>query len=116
MMGAFKFVSAVEGANADRAKKHKEYLARKEEAEQNGTEFNEEEPVSEPLIPVVGCEFYISDRYEQKQFTKDDPDRRTQVVLLAKDFNGYKNLAKLSSIGFLKGSILEFQGLAGIDR
>ena len=75
----------------------------KQEAEENGTEFNEAEPVSEPLIPVVGCEFYISERYEQKQFTKDDPDRRTCVVLLAKDFNGYKNLAKLSSIGFLKG-------------
>lgn len=103
MMGAFKFVSAVEGANGDRAKKHKEYLTAKQEAEENGTEFNDVEPDSEPLIPVVGCEFYISDRYEQKQFTKDDPDRRTQVVLLAKDFNGYKNLAKLSSIGFLKG-------------
>ena len=103
MMGAFKFVSAVESTNSDRSKKHKEYVAKKQEAEENGTEFNETEPVSEPLIPVVGCEFYISDRYEQKQFTKDDPDRRTQVVLLAKDFNGYKNLAKLSSIGFLKG-------------
>ncbi|MEC3875796.1 DNA polymerase III subunit alpha [Chryseobacterium salviniae] len=103
MMGAFKFVSAVEGANAERAKKHKEYIAKKQEAEEKGEVFNEAEPVSEPLIPVVGCEFYISDRYEQKQFTKDDPDRRTQVVLLAKDFNGYKNLAKLSSIGFLKG-------------
>ncbi|WP_407402687.1 DNA polymerase III subunit alpha [Chryseobacterium sp.] len=103
MMGAFKFVSAVESANSDRAKKHKEYVTKKQEAEENGTEFTEEEPISEPLIPVVGCEFYISDRYEQKQFTKDDPDKRTQVVLLAKDFNGYKNLAKLSSIGFLKG-------------
>jgi len=103
MMGAFKFVSAVESTNFDRAKKHKEYLAKKQEAEEKGEDFNEVEPVSEPLIPVVGCEFYISDRYEQKQFTKDDPDRRTQVVLLAKDFNGYKNLAKLSSIGFLKG-------------
>ncbi|MBL1222842.1 DNA polymerase III subunit alpha [Chryseobacterium sp. L7] len=103
MMGAFKFVSAVESANSDRSKKHKEFLAKKQEAEENGTEFTEAEPVSTPLIPVVGCEFYISERYEQKQFTKDDPDRRTQMVLLAKDFNGYKNLAKLSSIGFLKG-------------
>lgn len=103
MMGAFKFVSAVESLNSDRSKKYKEYLAKKQEAEDNGKEFNEAEPATEPLIPIVGCEFYISDRYEQKQFTKDDPDRRTQVVLLAKDFNGYKNLAKLSSIGFLKG-------------
>ncbi|WP_294207953.1 DNA polymerase III subunit alpha [uncultured Chryseobacterium sp.] len=103
MMGAFKFVSAVESLNSDRHKKYKEYLAKKQEAEESGTEFNEAAPAAEPLIPIVGCEFYISDRYEQKQFTKDDPDRRTQVVLLAKDFNGYKNLAKLSSIGFLKG-------------
>ncbi|WP_419868253.1 DNA polymerase III subunit alpha [Chryseobacterium sp. CT-SW4] len=103
MMGAFKFVSAVESTNSDRAKKHKEYLAKKQEAEENGQEFKDPEPSADPLIPIVGCEFYISDRYEQKQFTKDDPDRRTQVVLLAKDFNGYKNLAKLSSIGFLKG-------------
>ena len=103
MMGAFKFVSAIESANSDRKKKVEEFTKKKEEAEANGTEFTEEEPVFEPLIPVVGCEFYISDRYEQKQFTKDDPDKRTQVVLLAKDFNGYKNLAKLSSIGFLKG-------------
>ncbi|RMZ58610.1 DNA polymerase III subunit alpha [Chryseobacterium nematophagum] len=103
MMGAFKFVSAVEGVNGDRTKKYKEYITKKQEAEDKGEAFNEEEPASQPLVPVVGCEFYISDRYEQKQFTKDDPDRRTQVVLLAKDFNGYKNLAKLSSIGFLKG-------------
>lgn len=103
MMGAFKFVSAVESLNSDRSKKYKEYLAKKQEAEESGTEFNEAEPATEPLVPIVGCEFYISDRYEQKQFTKDDPDRRTQVVLMAKNFNGYKNLAKLSSIGFLKG-------------
>ncbi len=103
MMGAFKFVSAVESANGDRKKKYQEFLSKKQEAEENGTDFNEKEPISESLIPIVGCEFYISDRYEQKQFTKDDPDIRTQVVLLAKDFQGYKNLAKLSSIGFLKG-------------
>ena len=54
-------------------------------------------------MPVLGCEFFISDRPEQKQFTKDDPDRRTQVVLLAKNFNGYRNLAKLSSLGFVNG-------------
>jgi DNA polymerase-3 subunit alpha len=46
---------------------------------------------------------FIFQTVTSKTSTKDDPDRRTQVVLLAKDFNGYKNLAKLSSIGFLKG-------------
>lgn len=103
MMGAFKFVTAIEGANADTNKKHKEYLFKKQEAEEKGETFNDPEPTTDQLIPIVGCEFYISERYEQKQFTKDDPDRRTQVILLAKDFEGYKNLVKLSSIGFQKG-------------
>lgn len=103
MMGAFKFVSAVEDTNAARLKKHQEYWDKKKQAEENSEDFIEEEPIKEPLIPIVGCEFFISERFEQKQFTKDDPDRRTQVVLLAKDFEGYKNLIKLSSIGFQKG-------------
>ncbi|QIG89367.1 DNA polymerase III subunit alpha [Chryseobacterium sp. POL2] len=103
MMGAFKFVSAVEAVNGDREKAYKSYLEKKQEAEEKSEDFTEEEPNKEPLIPIIGCEFFISDRYEQKQFTKDDPDKRTQMVLLAKDFEGYKNLAKLSSIGFVKG-------------
>ncbi|MGL6037296.1 MAG: DNA polymerase III subunit alpha, partial [Soonwooa sp.] len=103
MMGAFKFVSAMEDVNAARDKAYKSYLEKKKEAEEKGEDFTEAEPPKEPLMPVLGCEFFISDRYEQKQFTKDDPDKRTQVVLLAKDFEGYKNLAKLSSIGFVKG-------------
>ena len=79
MMGAFKFVTAVEGTNSGRSKKHKEYLAKKQEAEEKGETFDEEEPNNDQLIPIVGCEFFISNRYEQKQFTKDDPDRRTQM-------------------------------------
>ena len=94
MMGVFKFVSEVEKVNGDLKKKHQELK-----------ESNPEESIPElkQLIPIIGCEFYISDRPEQKQFTKDDPDRRTNVVLLAKNFNGYKNLAKLSSLGYTKG-------------
>ena len=91
LMGAFKFVSEVEKYNGDIKKK-------KAEAEEKGEEFTKT-----PLIPVLGCEFYISERPEQKQFTKDDPDRRTNMVLLAKNFKGYKNLAKLSSLGFTNG-------------
>ncbi|MCQ4034698.1 DNA polymerase III subunit alpha [Kaistella montana] len=103
MMGAFKFVSEVEKTNGNIKKNYQEYLDKKQKADEEGTEFNETEPRKNPLIPIIGCEFYISDRPEQKQFTKDDPDRRTNVVLLAKNFNGYKNLAKLSSLGYVKG-------------
>ncbi|WP_027377324.1 DNA polymerase III subunit alpha [Kaistella palustris] len=103
MMGAFKFVSEVEKANGAIKSKHAEFEAQKEKALAEGQEFKETEPRKKPLIPIIGCEFYISDRPEKKQFTKDDPDRRTHIVLLAKNFNGYKNLAKLSSMGFVNG-------------
>lgn len=103
MMGAFKFVSEVEKANGQIKKTFEEYEKRRAEAEENNQPFTETPPRSAPLIPVIGCEFYISDRPEQKQFTKDDPDRRTHMVLLAKNFDGYKNLAKLSSLGYVNG-------------
>lgn len=102
MMGAFKFVSEVEKANAAIKKERKEYKTRKQEAEDLGKIFTEEAP-RKSLVPIVGCEFYLSDRPQQKQFTKDDPDRRTNMVLLAKNFEGYKNLAKLSSLGYVEG-------------
>lgn len=103
MMGAFKFVSEVEKTNANLKKAYQEYLDQKEKAEEEGLSFTDLEPRKNPLIPIIGCEFYLSDRPDQKQFTKDDPDRRTNVVLLAKNFNGYKNLAKLSSLGYING-------------
>ena len=103
MMGAFKFISEVENYNSKVKKAYQEYIDQKQKAEEEGVEFTETEPQQKTIIPVLGCEFYISDRPEQKQFTKDDPDRRTNMVLLAKNFIGYKNLAKLSSIGFVKG-------------
>jgi len=103
MMGAFKFVSEVEKANGNIKKEYQNWSENKQKAEEENTAFDEAQPRKDPLIPVIGCEFYISDRPEQKQFTKDDPDRRTNVVVLAKNFNGYKNLAKLSSLGFLNG-------------
>lgn len=102
MMGAFKFVSEVEKANGNLKKALAEYEEKRKTAEEQNLDFSETPPRS-PLIPIIGCEFYLSDRPEQKQFSKDDPDRRTQVVLLAKNFEGYKNLAKLSSIGFVEG-------------
>ncbi len=103
MMGAFKFVSEVEKTNGNIKKNYAEYLDKKEKAKEAGTEFLETEPRKKPLIPIIGCEFYVSERPDQKQFTKDDPDRRTHIVLLAKNFKGYKNLVKLSSLGYING-------------
>jgi DNA polymerase-3 subunit alpha len=53
--------------------------------------------------PVVGCEFYITETRHQKTFTKEQKDKRYHQILLAKNDKGYKNLVKLTSLGFLEG-------------
>ncbi len=60
-------------------------------------------PQNQQIIPIIGCEVYISDNYLQNKFTKDNPDRRYNQVLLAKNYEGYKNLSKISTIGYTKG-------------
>jgi DNA polymerase III subunit alpha len=61
------------------------------------------EALNHELKPIVGCEFFIADERKKLKFTKDNPDKRYQQVLLAKNKNGYHNLAKLSSLGFTEG-------------
>ncbi len=53
--------------------------------------------------PVVGCEFYITLDRHQKTFTKDQKDPRHHQILLAKNEQGYRNLIKLTSLGFIEG-------------
>lgn len=50
--------------------------------------------------PIVGCEFYICEDLHNK--TKEN-NTRYHLVLLAKNLNGFHNLMKLSSIGFVDG-------------
>jgi DNA polymerase III subunit alpha len=53
--------------------------------------------------PIVGCEFYITTDRHQKTFTKDKKDPRNHQILLAKNEQGYRNLIKLTSLGFIEG-------------
>ncbi len=53
--------------------------------------------------PVVGCEFYITAQREIRQFTKEQRDPRHHQILLAKNEEGYKNLIRLTSLGFTEG-------------
>lgn len=55
------------------------------------------------IKPIVGCEFYVVDNRHKRQFTKDDKDKRYHQLLLAKDAEGYKNLVKLCSLGYMEG-------------
>ena len=55
------------------------------------------------LKPIVGCEFYLVDDRHKKQFSKEDKDNRYHQLMLAKNAQGYKNLAKLTSLGYIEG-------------
>lgn len=55
------------------------------------------------IKPVVGCEFYVVDDRHKKQFTKEDRDKRYHQLFLAKNSEGYKNLVKLCSLGYMDG-------------
>jgi DNA polymerase-3 subunit alpha len=53
--------------------------------------------------PIVGCEFYITTNRHIKTFTKEQKDQRHHQILLAKNEEGYRNLVKLTSLGFIEG-------------
>ena len=50
--------------------------------------------------PVIGCEVYVS---QQGHKTRSDSDRYNHLVLLCENQEGYRNLIKLVSTGYLDG-------------
>ncbi len=52
------------------------------------------------LKPIVGCEVYVS---QQGRFTRHESDRYNHLVLLCANQQGYRNLVKLVSAGYLEG-------------
>ncbi len=56
------------------------------------------------IKPIIGIEFYVAQdsrlKKEKKLAAKESP---SHLVLLAKDIEGYRNLMKLSSIGYVEG-------------
>jgi len=55
------------------------------------------------IKPIVGCEFYVvEDRFKNK-FSREAGDVRHHQLLLAKNEEGYKNLSKLCSLGYIEG-------------
>jgi DNA polymerase III subunit alpha len=62
---------------------------------------------------IIGCELIFTKNRLKLKFTKDDPDRRTYQLFLAKNLTGYRNLSKLSSLGYLEGN---YGGIPRIDK
>jgi DNA polymerase-3 subunit alpha len=87
MMGAFHFVREVNNYNL--GLKNKKAKAK---AEGKAANFNS-------IKPIIGCEFFVCENH----LDKNQKDYGYQIVLLAKNKNGYQNLAKMSSIAYTEG-------------
>mgnify|MGYP000424538976 FL=1 len=96
MMGAFHFVNAVNKHNSG-------VKAKIKTAESTG-----ETVTAKEIKPIIGCEFFVCENH----LDKTRKDNGYQIVLLAKNKNGYHNLAKLSSHAFVNG----FYYLPRIDK
>ena len=91
MMGAFRFISETQRYN-------------------QSIDNNQvgEGGIKQRIKPIVGCVFYVCEDHLNKNYK----DNGYHVVFLAKNKNGYNNLAKLSSIAYTKG----FYYVPRIDR
>ncbi|MEL6975707.1 MAG: DNA polymerase III subunit alpha, partial [Bacteroidota bacterium] len=96
MMGAFHFVKEITSHN-------------KNVREENTSLVEQgEEPTQREIKPIIGCEFYVCEDHTNKNVK----DYGYQIVLLAKNKNGYLNLCKMSSIAYTDG----FYYVPRIDR
>ena len=50
--------------------------------------------------PILGCEVYIS---EKDMTVKDKTNKRFHLILLAENNEGFKNIMKIVSIGYVEG-------------
>ena len=96
MMGAFHFVRAVKAHNKSVQEKNAEAVGKGEA------------PADKEIKPIIGCEFFVCEDHTNKNVK----DYGYQIVLLAKNKNGYHNLAKMSSIAYTDG----FYYVPRIDR
>ena len=57
------------------------------------------------IKPIIGCEIYVAptSRFERKGVDKGNKEYNNHLILLAMNLEGYKNLCKLVTIGFMEG-------------
>ena len=69
----------------------------------------------EGVKPILGCELYlVADRHKQKFSRKEgERDVRYHQLALAMTHEGYRNLSRLCSIGYLEG---KYSGYPRVDK
>ena len=87
MMGSFRFINEINQYN------------KQIKIDNSKLTDDENDKIKSPIKPILGCEFFVCEDHLNKSFK----DYGYQIVLLAKNKNGYQNLAKLSSIAYTKG-------------
>src|SRR5580765_1123903 len=63
------------------------------------------EAMSHGIKPIIGCEIYVAptSRFEKKGVDKGPKEYNNHLILLAMNKEGYRNLCKLVSLGFMEG-------------
>src|SRR5690625_3702705 len=62
----------------------------------------------EGIKPIIGAECYFVEDRHQKKFTRENRDKRYRQTFLAKNMEGYRNLAELCSLGYIEGYYYKF--------
>lgn len=62
-----------------------------------------EEALTQGIKPIIGCEVYIAPQSRFDKSGSNISEGSNHFILLAKDEEGYRNLTKLVSIGYLEG-------------
>ncbi|MGF7230119.1 DNA polymerase III subunit alpha, partial [Arachidicoccus sp.] len=68
-----------------------------------GKDANGKDILAPKIKPIVGCELYVVEDRFQRSFSKEKKDKRYHQILLAKNELGYRNLIKLTSLGYIEG-------------
>jgi len=63
------------------------------------------EAMSHGIKPIIGCEIYVAptSRFEKKGVDKGPKEYNNHLILLAMNKEGYRNLCKLVSLGYMEG-------------
>jgi DNA polymerase-3 subunit alpha len=63
------------------------------------------EALSHGIKPIIGCEIYVAptSRFERKGVDRGPREYNNHLILLAMNNEGYRNLCKLVSLGYMEG-------------